>query len=241
MTEKNITDSIQKILDKNKGFMTVTKLASHLTADEKNFLGLRDNDSVKIVRRKLEQHSDNRFMFRTKGRSVYILIPCEPSELVMSFLSADKALDTRIIRSLPFTKQEFSTIINELIDEDRAKIKLSATLVPKIFRACNADVKPVFLNADEGSNDYGDNFSQEKFREAFYALDDGRIFVRIPDLRRKLGWPREAFDKIIRDLRNDETIGVYLADESTMTKDEIDDCFVDENNFRMGTVTWNVR
>ena len=241
MPEKNITDSIQKILDKNKGFMTVTKLASHLTADEKNSLGLRDNDSVKKIRRKLEQHSDNRFMFLTKGRSVYILIPCEPSELVMSFLSPDKPLDTRIIRSLPFNKQEFTAIVNELIDEGRVKIKLAGCLVPKVFRAVNADVKPVLLNADDSGNEYTDNFSREQFREAFDALDDGRIFVRIPDLRRKLDWPRETFDKVLRDLRNDETIGIYLADESTMTKDEINDCFVDENNFRMGTVTWNVR
>lgn len=77
------------------------------------------------------------------------------------------------------------------------------------------------------------------FKRAFDDNDNGRIFVKIPDIRRSLNWPRQVFDKMLRDLRNDEIINIYLADESTMTNDEIKDCFVDENNYRMGTITWN--
>ena len=75
--------------------------------------------------------------------------------------------------------------------------------------------------------------------KTFYALDKGRIFVNIYELRRKLNWPREVFDAMLIKLRDEEIIQLHEGDASTKTPDENADCFIDENNIRMGTVTWN--
>ena len=235
MPEKNIVDLIQSILEKNKGFMLATRLADSIGADAKYKLGIRKGDSGKIIRRKIEQSSEDRFIFRLKGRSVYILIPSEPSEFVLSLLPENKAFDARILKNLPFTKAEFYAIVNELIDEGRVNIKYDDNGRPKIYRA-GKTVKSV-SPASESDCDY----TQEKFREAFDALDKGRIFVSIPDLRRRLGWPREVFDEMLRGLRNRRIIQLHTGDASLMTPDEVSDCYIDENNFRMGTVTWHVR
>ena len=232
MPEKNIADLIQSILEKSKGFMLATRLPDFIGADAKYKLGIRKGDSGKIIRRKIEQSAEGRFIFRLKGRSVYILIPCEPSEFVLSLLSENKAFDARAIRNLPFTKAEFVAIVNELADDGRVKIVLNENLAPRIYRASGVS-KPVYEPDME--------YTQEKFREAFDALDRGRIFVSIPDLRRRLGWPREVFDDMVRDLRNRRIIQLHTGDASLMTPDEVSDCYIDENNFRMGTVTWHVR
>ena len=231
MPEKNIADLIQSILEKNKGFMTATKLINFIGEDAKYKLGIRKGDSGKIIRRKIEQSVEDRFIFRTKGRSVYVLIPCEPSEFVLGLIPEKKAFDARILRSLPFTKAEFYAVVNELIDEGRVKTLYDDNGKPKIYRA-GENLKPV-----EPETEY----TQEKFRDAFDALDKGKIFVGIPDLRRRLGWPREVFDDMIRDLRNKRIIQLHTGDASLMTPDEVADCYIDENDFRMGTVTWHVR
>ena len=235
MLEKNIADLIQSVLEKNRGFMLATRLPDFIGAEGKYKLGIRKGDSGKIIRRKIEQSAEDRFIFRMKGRSVYILIPCEPSEFVLSLLSENKAFDARILRNLPFTKAEFYALVNELTDEGRVKTKYDDNGRPKIYRAGEAVKVARPVNEAEG------NYTQEKFREAFDALDRGRIFVSIPDLRRRLGWPREVFDDMIRDLRNRRIIQLHTGDASLMTPDEVSDCYIDENNFRMGTVTWHVR
>ena len=187
MSVKNIADSIHSILEKNKGFMTVTGLAAKMKPDEKRAIGIRNNDSGKIISRKIEKSAEGRFIFRSKGRSLYILVPFEPSEFVLGMLSEKKAFDTKMIQSLPFTKSEFVEIINGLVEEGRVIIKLTDEMKPKIFLASNvrrvAEVHDV--------NDSGE-YTQERFKAAFDELDRGRIFVRICDLRRRLGWPREG-------------------------------------------------
>ena len=77
-----------------------------------------------------------------------------------------------------------------------------------------------------------------EFHKTFDLLDNGRIFVRICDLRRNLGWPRDVFDKMLRDLRDNDVIQLHTGDASLMTPDEVADCFIDENGFRKGSITW---
>jgi hypothetical protein len=47
-----------------------------------------------------------------------------------------------------------------------------------------------------------------------------------------------VFDTMLRSLRDAGTIQLHAGDTTTMTPDEIEDGFIDENGFRMGSVTW---
>ena len=76
-----------------------------------------------------------------------------------------------------------------------------------------------------------------EFKRVFDELDKGRIFVRICDIRRKLNYSREEFDQLLVAMRDAEMIQLHVGDASTVTQDELADGFVDENGFRMGTVT----
>ena len=241
MPGKNVADLIQGILEKNKGFVTAKKLTGLMSAEAKNELGIKNNDSGKIIQLKIEKSAEGRFIFRRKGSTVYILVPCEPSELVLGLLSEKKAFDMRLIRGLPFTKSEFFAVINDLTDEGRVKTKYDDKGRQKIYKA-ETVLKSLTVNeADSLSGNDSGEFTPEKFKAAFDELDRGRIFVRICDLRRRLGWPREVFDNMIRDLRGRRVIQLHTGDASLMTEDEVADCYIDENNFRMGSVTWHVR
>ncbi len=234
MPEKNISDTIQNILDKNKGFVLLSNLPALLSNEVRQQLGIKKSkETAGILQKKIEAAaSEGQFMFRKKGAKTYILTPCEPSELVLGLLSSKKPFDMKTINTLPFTKPEVIETVNVLVEAGQAKITLTKDFKPQIFRA-------EAVAAPKPSVPAG--YTPEAFREAFDLLDNGRIFVRIPDLRRMLNWPRNVFDQMLRDLRDKSIIQLHTADASTMKGNEVEDCFIDENNFRMGTVTYNVK
>ena len=228
---KNIPDMIQAILDKNKGFMSISSLRAKMNRGLQDKLGLKSKDSVNIAAKKLKAALGDRFMFtaiRRKKVTQYVLTPCDPSEFVLASLSPDKPLTPKqLASSLPLTQGEVSAILNELAKEGRILVQFTDKGDAQIYHSGRAAPQP-------------EEYTRGKFREAFDELHKSREFVRICDLRRKLGWPREEFDAMLRELRDSMTIHMAQADESMLTEADIQDCFVDENNYRMGTVTWNV-
>ena len=77
------------------------------------------------------------------------------------------------------------------------------------------------------------------FKKAFDKFDEGFYFVRICDVRKEMNLPYDEFDDLIRYLRRNGTISLYAGDNSLMTPQEVEDSFIDENGFGMGTMTWN--
>mgnify|MGYP007101895513 CR=1 FL=1 len=88
MPEKNIPDVIQGILEKNRGFVNVKNLPSMLSAELRQELGIKNGLTGPVIRKKLEPYLEDRFIFHKKGALLYILIPCEPSELVISMINS---------------------------------------------------------------------------------------------------------------------------------------------------------
>ena len=233
---KNIPDLIQSIVDSNKGFIAVSQLVKILSPEVRDLLGIKSTSPAKIVMKKLEPMLEDRFMFTKKGNMQFILTPCEPEELVLAELSEDKPVTQKqIARTVkPLFSKDVAAILTELVAAGRVRVVFDAILPAKLYlvkaerQQAVKTVKP-------------QECTREKFRAAYEELHKFWEFVRICDLRRALGWPREVFDEMVRTLRDDRTIQLFRADESIMTRDEVQDCFVDENRFIMGVMTWNGR
>ena len=240
MPQKKLSEIVMELLNREgKPFMTVKNLAVHMTADQKRSLGIFGLTSATEIRRAIEPELEDKFMFNKKGNVLYILVPCQPEDLVLAELSAVKGKSPKAIgRLVPFTKKDCAQIFQELESEGRIKIILNETLETRIFLADPSEQRAANVISDENKN-VKQTYNFETFKYAFQALDNGRIFVRICDLRKKLQWPREVFDDVLRNLRDEGIIQLHVGDASLMTAEEVNDCFVDENHFRMGTVTWH--
>lgn len=229
---QSVADSIQKILDKDNGFfMSISNLLKFMNKDMRTFFGIKRSDNAKTVSRKLEEKISDRFIFREKlrgkNRICCILTPCDPAEIVLALLNdGNPPSPKQLAQKIPFTQKELCSILNELAGEGKIKTLFTENLEPKIYAADSR------LTDTSG-------YTIQNFRKAYDDLHRTREFVRICDLRRQLQWPRETFDEMIRHLRDNEIIQIYLADDSSMTEDERQDCFVDENYYRMGSMTWN--
>ncbi|MBQ9419856.1 MAG: hypothetical protein IJU31_05700 [Synergistaceae bacterium] len=238
MLKKDLLDFISKVFkSEGKSFTTVRHLAAMMPLDMKRELGLMGLHSSVDVKRVIEPLLDDKYIFNKKGQVLYIIEPCKPENLIIGELSKIKGKSPKAIgRVMPFTKRECARLLMELVEQKRIRIMINEALEPRIFLPDNK------LKAEEIADDLqekGTIYTLEKLRNAFKSLDNGRIFVRICDLRKKLNWPRDIFDTTLIKLRDAGMIQLHVGDASLMTTDEIKNCFVDENNFRMGTVTWN--
>ena len=119
--------------------------------------------------------------------------------------------------------------MNELSESGRIKIILNEKFEARIMLSDGHSKKK-----NESSGEY----TRERFKEAFDELEKGRIYVSIPQLRKKLAWPHEVFDDMIYRLRNDETVILHVTEAGKYDPEEF---FYDEDNNRMGMVTWNDR
>lgn len=80
---------------------------------------------------------------------------------------------------------------------------------------------------------------QAEFTAAFSSIDDGLGMARVYDLRRKLGWTREDFDRTIETLRDQMTIHLDIVQEYRLTKDQLEDCYFDKNGQGWGFIVWS--
>ena len=238
MPEKSLPDLIMELMNKDgKPFMTVKRLALLLGTAKKRELGILHVTNATEIKNIIEPLLEDRFIFNKKGTSLYILVPCKPEDLILKELSAAKGKSPKAVgRLMPFTKKDCMKILLDLIEKGRIRLTLNETLEPRIFLTdapCNEELQPQTQKKEETP------YTLENFYKAFKSLDNGRIFVRICDLRRALKWPRDVFDSGLKQLRDAGIIQLHVGDASLMTPDDIRDSFVDENHFRMGTVTWH--
>jgi len=76
------------------------------------------------------------------------------------------------------------------------------------------------------------------FQQAFINQDKGRIYVRICNIRRELGWSECRFNTVLKQLREDAYIQLHAGDVATMSEEDIALSYTDDNNFFYVTVTW---
>ncbi|MBQ7196379.1 MAG: hypothetical protein IJS40_03115 [Synergistaceae bacterium] len=244
MPEINLPEIVAEIFRKNDcSFMTLKHLVFCMSTQTKRDLKIFELTSAVEMQKILEPMIDNKYVFKRKGTVIYVLEPRDPEYFVLSILSATKGKGPKAIgRSVPFTKKECSRLLTELAKEGKIKVVLDDTLETRVYLTGNAAVAPETpKQAPTPQPKPQQEYTLERFKAAFDSLDKGRIFVRICDLRRTLNWPREIFDKALIQLRNAGIIQLHVGDASLMTPEDIRDCFIDENNFRMGTVTWHGR
>ena len=238
---ENLPDLIQRILDKNKGFIVMSQVAKQLPDGVKEQLGIKSNTPTKLITKKLEPLLEDRFIFRKKGLATYIVIPCDPADFVRAELSDGRKLCVKTLakKLKPFMYADIQAIVNDLIDAGEVSVLLDERLDAQLSLTGNVKREAVPESVESKPVPTSGDYTVAKFKAAYDELHRFREFPRIPDLRKNLNWPREVFDDMVRTLRDNMTVQLYRADESTLTKDEVQDCFFARNNLIMGTLSWN--
>lgn len=228
----SVTEELLEVLRRSgRDFMTLSAMREAMGSQLRKRLGLTGKKlTAPSLKKIFETHLDETLEIRTNGRYTYLVVARNPEDLIADFVRSHPGrMAGGLATSLPFKKAEFLSLLNGLLKETR------------LYAVLKDDYKARFFVSEEPGGRVGaDTFDgrREQLHAAFRELDRGSIFVRICDLRRRLGWPREVFDDMLRRLRDDEVVQLHAGDVTLMTSDEVQDGFVDENGFRMGTMTW---
>ena len=247
-TSLYLPDVIAEIFRENKKtFMPIKTAVLHMPVKVRRDAGIFGLTNAAEIQKIITPMLDGKYVFHRRGTFIFILEPKAHEEFVLDALEKKPQTPKNIARFTPFSKKECSDIISGLVNQGRVILKIDDDLQARIYKT-DAPKTPRQASSParsdkpevKGNKDYSE-YTVENFRKAFHSLDNGRVFVKISDLRKTLGWPRNIFDSALRQLRDARLIQLHAGDASLMTPEEVQDCFVDENNFRMGTVTWHGR
>ena len=253
MPEINLPDLIAKIFRENhRTFMTLKQVVFHMPTQAKRDLGILNLTNAAEMQKILAPVLDEKkYVFHRRGTFIFIIEPKPHEDFILETLDKKARTPKDIARLVPFSKKETAKLIAGLIEKKILTIRIDDDLQTRVYVNSKNKTEPSEPQPQETKpeaektsaskpNPYAE-YTVENFRTAFHSLDNGRIFVRICDLRKTLGWPRAIFDSALKQLRDAKLIQLHAGDVTLMTPEEIQDCFVDENNFRMGTVTWHGR
>lgn len=218
-----------------KDFLPLSEVAKAMSKELCDHLGLSSSSGKKptdtAIKKSLEPHMGAGMEIRKGGgKPLFLVRKDDPLEIVARHIAAGPGMSVkRAVDASPFAKVDTVAMINDLLRAGRVTPLLTEKIEVCLF--------PAGLRGHAAAPAFVDR--RAELRAAFDELDRGRIFVRICELRRKLGWPHEGFDEQLRRLRDEEIIQLHQGDITSMTPEDVRDCFIDENGYRMGTVTWH--
>ena len=137
-----------------------------------------------------------------------------------------------VAQHLPMKKNDFVTAFNTLLETRQIAVKIKDDFKVNVQSVSENLSVTAIATAPLQQND------RELFQAAFEKLDRGRIFVRICNMRRELDWNDVRFDNLLRKLREEGVVQLHAGDVGTMTEEDVNQSYTDENNFFYATLTW---
>ena len=168
-----------------------------------------------------------------RGKDIlYLAYKLPHEEYVRESLQTQKKAFTlkTIAGDVPITLADCIAVFNRMLLAGQLHI----TKIDDKFNIIGVQLAPGSTTKAPGA---GQN-DRELFRTAFDNLNRGRIYVRICNMRRELGWSEERFNAQLRQLRADGTIQLHAGDVSTLSEEDVHLSYTDENNFFYVTLTW---
>ncbi|MDR2529554.1 MAG: hypothetical protein LBD04_11175 [Synergistaceae bacterium] len=225
--KRSITEDLTEALKKKKAdFIGLKNLPKPL----QRRLGVTAGMSAKQIEDVLSPHLGDSLTIK-KGGKAYLAFR-QPDEDLLFHLVQKYAGSVPRLDRIPFKKDELLSILNRLIEQGTVRVKI--TTDSKGYRP--------FLIPTEGDVSLQQrksaSVSKEKFKETYFELEHGNFYVRICDLRRRLGWTVQEFDAMLIQLRDDEKIQLQAGDIDFFSEEDIRESFIDENGFRRLTLMW---
>jgi hypothetical protein len=225
-TKTSVTERLTECLKKKKtGYMTLGSLPEAL---KKRLTG-KSRPTAAEIEKYAAPYLGEGLTLRRGSRFVYLTFRLPAESLLLGILRK-RAGKPPSANNIPFRKEEFVAVLNLLVERGSVLVKLNKDCKPLIYPAPDAD-------PDKEEPRKRKTISEERFESAYRELEEGKFFVRVCDLRRRLDWGPE-FDRMTAALRDAGKIQLQAGDTGYFSERDVADGFVDENGFRMLTLMW---
>ena len=228
------TEWLENLLVQKKRSYLLLQLAK--AELEKFGLDAKSAPTISQVKKAITPSLGTKLILLSKAKVLYLAYNNVPQEeFVREALQKPLALKT-LVDDVPMSKPDFVAVLKRLLATGQVQVtkiddKFGITEIKLATESRPSAVSQPTMERNDA----------ELFQAAFDKLDGGRIFVRICNMRRELGWSEERFNAVLRKLRTDGTIQLRAGEVSTMTEEDINLSYMDENNFFYATITWKKR
>ena len=221
--ERSVTEELLDILKKkNTDYIRLSTLPDGFMKR----LGLAKSPKVSRIAAKLSPHLGNDLVIKNVAASKYLALKLPDEVLLCRIVEKNNGKIPRMDR-IPFRKDDFFHILNQLIEKGAARHTYVKT---------RNDYSAVISFEEDSSTPPA--ASEGGFKAAYQALERGKSYVRICDMRRYLNWTVQEFDEMLTGLRDSGRIHLEDGAPSGFTEEDIRDSFIDESEFRRLIIVW---
>ena len=242
MNTDRIVDVEQLVLallqKQGKDYLTVKQVVAGLPSAPRKRLGLTTSQPVAALLRQLTPHLGQRLQVYKGSRSSYIGRNLSPEELILRCIRQKPGVSSKQLGTqLPLVKKTYLAALNALLKTGAVICTLRDNHTPclMIVDAPAPLPEPTSVEPVESGDD------RSAFQAAYDEVGRGSDFVRIHRLREALEWPRERFERVLRDLMGDYTVELHGGDPSLLTATDLRNSYTDEHGTLFITLSWRGR
>jgi hypothetical protein len=176
------------------------------------------------------------------SRAIYIGQKHSPVELILHRVRQSPGISPKQLSlGLPLPKHSAIAALNTLLEAGTIICTFKDTHLPVLHMSrhtpgatasAQGEALPQDMVQANGGNE------PAAFQTAYNEVGHGRSFVRIHRLRDALPWPRERFERVLRDLVADYTIELHGGDPSVMTAEELRQSFTAADGTLYIALSW---
>jgi hypothetical protein len=235
MAQQHLSDlehDIMRVLQKRgKAYLPIRQVVASLRTHMRQQLGLTKSHSTAELLKKLTPLLGASLQVYRGSRSIYIGQKQAPAELILHRVRQSPGISPKQLGlGLPLSKHSYITTLNALLETGTVVCTFKDNHMPVLHMSRNTppqDLAP----AHDGNE-------RTAFQAAYNEVGHGRNFVRIHRLRDALPWPRERFERVLRELVADYTVELHGGDPSVMTGEELRQSFTAADGTLYIALSW---
>ena len=224
-------DILRVLHQRGKAYLTVRQIVASLRARVRQQLGLtRSHTTAQLLNKMIPWLGESLQVYRG-STSVYIGQQQSPAEFILHRVRQSPGLSPKQLGlGLPLSKHSYIAALNTLLETGTVVCTFKDNHMPVLHISRNTPSQD--LAPANGGNE------RTAFQAAYNEVGHGRSFVRIHRLRDALPWPRERFERVLRELVTDYTIELHGGDPSVMTAEELRQSFTAADGTLYIALSW---
>lgn len=224
-------DIIRILQQRGKTYLTVRQIVASLRTLVRQQLGLTRSQATAELLKKMTPFLGASLQVYRGSRSVYIGQKHSPAELILHRVQQSPGISPKQLSlGLPLLKHSYIATLNTLLEAGTIICTFKDNHLPVLHTSRHTP--PQDMVQDNGGNE------PAAFHAAYNEVGQGRSFVRIHRLRDALPWPRQRFERVLRDLVADYTIELHGGDPSVMTAEELRQSFTAADGTLYIALSW---
>jgi len=224
-------DIIRILQQWGKTYLTVRQIVASLRTRVRQQLGLTKSQATAELLKKMTPLLGASLQVYRGATSVYIGQKHSPAELILHRVRQSPGISPKQLGlGLPLPKHSYIATLNTLLEAGTVGCTFKDNHLPVLHTSRNTP--PQDIVPANGGNE------PAAFHAAYNEVGQGRSFVRIHRLRDALPWPRQRFERVLRDLVTDYTIELHGGDPSVMTAEELRQSFTAADGTLYIALSW---